>query len=105
MKLYADKCHLMKFGEKSKKVKIRIGEAVIEESDEETLLGIALDTKLSCKTHLHLYVRKASQELHELSRISIFMDSKRIKLMMILLYSYIFCIVTFQLLPSDVNVP
>ena len=40
MKLNLDKCHLMIFGEKSEKVKIYVGEAVIKESDDETLLGI-----------------------------------------------------------------
>ena len=51
MKLNVDKCHLMIFGEKSRKIKIHIGEAVIEEIDEGTLLGITLDTKLSFKSH------------------------------------------------------
>ena len=82
MQLNVDKCHLMIFGEKSKKMKIHFGEAVIEESDEETLLGITLDTKLSFKSHVQSLCRKASQKLHALSRISIFMDSKKIKLMM-----------------------
>ena len=67
----------MIFGEKSKKMKIHIGGAVIEESDEETLLGITLDTKLSFKSHVQSLCRNASQKLHALSRISIFMDSKR----------------------------
>ena len=82
MKLNVDKCHLMIFGEKSKKMKIHFGEAVIDESDEETLLGITLDTKLSFKSHVQSLCRKASQKLHALSRISIFMDSKKIKLVM-----------------------
>ena len=82
MKLNVDKCHLMIFGEKSKKMKIHFGEAVIEESDEETLLGTTLDTKLSFKSHVQSLCRKASQKLHALSRISIFMDSKKIKLVM-----------------------
>ena len=36
MKLTVDKCHLMIFVEKSKKMKIHIGEAVLEESDYTT---------------------------------------------------------------------
>ena len=63
-------------------MKIHFGEAVIEESDEETLLGITLDTKLSFTSHVQSLCRKASQKLHALSRISNFMDSKKIKLMM-----------------------
>ena len=38
------------FQKKINKKKIHIAEAVIEESDEETLLGITLDTKLSFKS-------------------------------------------------------
>ena len=33
-------------------MKIHIEEAVLEESDEETLLGITLDTKHSLKSHV-----------------------------------------------------
>ena len=61
---------------------IHIGEAVIEDSDEETVLGITLDTKLSFKSHAQSLCKKASQKLHALSRMSISMDSKKIKLMM-----------------------
>ena len=82
MKLNVDKCHRMIFGEKSDIVKLHIGEAVIEESDEETLLEITLDTELSFKTHVQSLCKKASQKLHGSSRISIFMGSKKIKLMM-----------------------
>ena len=53
-----DKCHLMIFGEKRRKVKIHIAEAVIEESDEETLLGITLDTKFSFKNHVQSLCKK-----------------------------------------------
>ena len=76
MKLNVDKCHLKTFCEKDVKMELRIREALIEESDEVTLLGITLDTRLSFKTH----VQKASQKLHALSRISIFMEPEKIKL-------------------------
>ena len=82
MKLNADKCHFMIFGEKKDKMKLHVGKAVIEESDEETLLGVILDTKLNFKTHLQTLCKKASQKLHALSRISIFMEPKKLKLMM-----------------------
>ena len=83
MKLTVDKCHLMIFGEKSEQVKTHIGEAVAEESDEGTLLGITLNTKLSFKIHVELLCIKAIQKLHALSsRISTFIDIKKIKLPM-----------------------
>ena len=71
----------MIFGEKSEKVKTHVGEAVIEDSGKETLLGITVDTKLSFRTHVQSLCRKTSQKLHDLSRISAIMDSKKIKLM------------------------
>ena len=71
----------MIFGEKNEKVKINFGETVIEESNEETLLGITPDAKFSFKTRVQSFWRTASQKLHALSRISIFMDSEKIKLM------------------------
>ena len=63
-------------------MKLHVGKAVIEESDEETLLGVILDTKLNFKIHLQTLCKKASQKLHALSRISIFMEPKKLKLMM-----------------------
>ena len=68
MKLNVDKCYLMIFGEKCDKVKLHIDEAVTEESDDETLLGIRLDKKLSFKTHVQSLCKKASQKLHALFR-------------------------------------
>ena len=82
MKLNADKCHPMIFGEKKDKMTLHVGKAVLEESDKETLLGVTLDTKLNFKTRVQTLCKKASQKLHALSRISIFMESKKIKLMM-----------------------
>ena len=70
------------FGEKKDKMKLHVGMAVLEDSNEETLLGVTLDTKLNFKTHVQTLCKKASQKLHALSRISIFMESKKIKLMM-----------------------
>ena len=77
MKLNVDKCYLIIFGEKNDKMKLRIGDAVIEESDKVTLLGMTLDTTLSFKTHVQSLCKKASQKLQALSRISIFMEPKR----------------------------
>ena len=59
-KLNVNKCHLMIFGEKNNKVRLHTGEAVIEESDKETLIGITLDRKLSFKTHVQSLFKKVS---------------------------------------------
>ena len=56
MKLNEDKCHLILFGASKDGVDIEGGEAQIEESDEEKLLGIAVDKKLSLKHVSKRYV-------------------------------------------------
>ena len=60
VKLNADKCHFMIFGEKKDKMKLHVGMALIEESDEETLLGATLDSKFNFKTHVQTLCKKAS---------------------------------------------
>ena len=50
----------MVVGEKNEKMKVRNGEAVVEESDEVTLLGTTSDTKLSFKTHVQSLSRTSS---------------------------------------------
>ncbi len=82
MKLNEDKCHFILFGT-NEKVNIHIGEAQIEESDEEKLLGIDLDKKLSFKKHVRTLCKKASQKLHALlTRISVYMEPDKLKLLM-----------------------
>ena len=50
MKLNEDKCHII-FGTTKEKVNMHVGEVQIEESDDEKLLGITFDKKLSFKKH------------------------------------------------------
>ena len=52
MKLNEDKCHLIIFGTREEKVSMHVGEVQIEESDDEKLLGITLDKKLTSKKHV-----------------------------------------------------
>ena len=85
MKLNEDKCHLIIFEASKEKVNIHVGELQIEESDDEKLLGkviITLDKKLSFKKHVQALCKKASQKLHALTRISIYMEPDKLKLLM-----------------------
>ena len=52
MKVNEDKYHLIIFGTCKEKVNMHVGEVQIEESDDEKLLGITLDKKLSFKKHV-----------------------------------------------------
>ena len=82
MKLNEDKCHLIIFGTREEKVSMHVGEVQIEESDDEKLLGITLDKKLTFKKHVQAICKKASQKLHALTRISIYMEPKKLKVLM-----------------------
>ena len=54
MKLNERKCHLLTFGTIQSNIKIKIGEAIVEESSKEKLLGVILDKKLNFESHTHL---------------------------------------------------
>ena len=82
MKLNDDKCHLLVFGDKTNDVSVTVGNSLIKESTEEKLLGVTIDKDLSFKNHLDSLCKKASQKLHALARISKFMDTDRVVLMM-----------------------
>ena len=86
MKLNEGKCHLLTFGTKQDDIKIKIGEAIVEESSEEKLLllkkalveesseesseekllGVIIDTNINFKSHVSNLCKRASQKLHAL---------------------------------------
>ena len=64
-----DKCHLINFGKGSNDTSMKIDKMIIKPSKEQKLLGISIDNKLSFKGHVQSICKKASQNLHALSRI------------------------------------
>ena len=77
MKMNEDKSHLFVFGSKGKEVSVNISGSLIQESDEEKLLGVTLDRRLNFKNHVSNLCRKASQKLLALARVSKYMESLR----------------------------
>ena len=75
MKMNEDKSHLLVFGSKGEDVSVNISGSLIQESDEEKLLGLALDRRLNFKNHVSNLCKKASQKLHALARVSKYMES------------------------------
>ena len=61
MKLNEGKYHLIIIGTRKEKVSMSVGQVQIEESDEEKLLGVTLDKKLSLKKHALTLCKNASQ--------------------------------------------
>ena len=56
-----------------------IGKTVTEFGRKEKLLRIILDDELNFKAHITTFCKKASKKLHALSRISIFMNSDKLR--------------------------
>ena len=100
MKLNAGKCHLLTFGTNQDDIKIKIGEAIVEESSEEKLLGVIMDKNLNFKSHVSNLCKRASQKLHALARVSPFMGSDKLCLLM-----NSFIKAQFSFFPFNLDVP
>ena len=82
MKLNADKCHLLIFGEKSTDVSVEIGLTSITESTEEKFLGLTLDKKFYFKNHINIFYKKAGQKLHAIQGISNYVNTEKLRTIM-----------------------
>ena len=80
MNMNEDKRHLLIFGNKDDEVTVNISGSLIKESDEEKLLGVTLDKKLSFKIHVNNLCKKASQKLNTLARVSRYMEKPQLEL-------------------------
>ena len=80
MKVNADECHLLLTTNSA--VSANIEEFVINNSNEEKILGIKTDIKLSFENHVSSLCKKASQKLHALTRIVNYMDLSKRKCLM-----------------------
>ena len=83
VKLNANKCHLLIRGRSShQKVKVNVGGSIMENSEEEELLGVVIDERLSFETHISKLCKKAGSKLSALARISGYMDANKLKILM-----------------------
>ena len=60
----------------------QIGEAIVELSSEEKLLGVIFDKKRKFKSHISSLCKRAIQKLHPLARVSTFMDPGKLCLLL-----------------------
>ena len=95
MKINGDKCHLINFGKGSNHTSLKIDKTIIKPSKQQKLLGISIDNNLSFKGHVQSICKKASQKLHALSRISNYMDDRKVKQTMHV-FIYAQCFLTFH---------
>ena len=83
MKLNTDKCHLMVLGRNSnQQVTVKVGNSVIENTEEEKLLGVVIDKQLNFETHITKLCQKAGNKLFALARVSKYLDSDKLRILM-----------------------
>ena len=83
MKLNTDKCHLLILARNSnQQITVNVGDSVIENTEEETLLGVVIDKRLNFETHISKLCKKAGNKLFALARISGYMDSNKLRILM-----------------------
>ena len=63
MKLNEDKCHLITFGTNhADAISIKIDSSNIHESNQEKLLGVIIDNKLTFEDHIRYLCKKVSNK-------------------------------------------
>ena len=82
IKVYEDKSHVVIFGSKDGEVYASISGSLIQESDEEKLLGVTLDRRLNITNHVFNLCKKAIRKLHALARVSKYMEKSKLQLTM-----------------------
>ena len=83
MKLNEDKCHFMIFGERTNQdVGINIGNYTVNNSQEEKLLGVLIDSNLNFERHVSNMCKKAGNKLFALSRKSTYLGTDKLRLLM-----------------------
>ena len=91
-KVNASNCHFFLSSYKPVTT-IKIKESAIESSNNEKLLGVTIESKLPFDDHITILCRKASQNLHALSRVAIYMSfgKKRILLKTFITSQFNYC--------------
>ena len=83
MKLNEDKCHFMIFGERTNQdVGMNIGNCTVNNSQEEKLLGVLIDSNLNLEQHLSNICKKVGNRLFALSRMSTYIGTDKLRLLM-----------------------
>ena len=81
LQLNADKCHPL-ISKRNKDIFINIEAEVIECSSSVKLLGVIIENNLKFNERVSNLCKKASQKLHALARISIYMCQGKLRILM-----------------------
>ena len=86
MKSNSDKCHLIVAENDNRTYSsssfIYVGNEFLESEDCVKLLGVKIDNKLTLNGHVSSLLKKGNQKLHALMRISKYLNSDKLKLLM-----------------------
>ena len=80
MKSNNDKCHLLITS--NSEISVRVGNHDIKNSSSEILLGVTIDNKLKFNEHVTKLCKKASAKLHALARVSNYMTTGKLRILM-----------------------
>ena len=80
MKANPEKCHLLINA--GRPATVKIGKHTISNSYCKKLLGFQIDSQLNFNNHLETIIKKASQKVHVLARITHYMHISKRKLLM-----------------------
>ena len=70
MVLNAGKCHFMCLGKNTENETFIFKDTIMSNSEEEKILGVTIDNRLTFSSHIRELCKKASQKISALSRIS-----------------------------------
>ena len=99
----ATKCHVLLSTDKQ--VHVKIGTAQIENTQNEKLLGINIDSKLSFGKHIQQICSRATAKLKTLARIALFMNVTKRKILMNVFFNaqFSYCTLTWMFHSRKVN--
>ena len=80
MVLNAGKCHFMCPGNKAENETFLFPNILMENSEEQKVLGVIIDNKLNFKSHISELCKKTSQKIAALSRLSSYLSNSEKKL-------------------------
>ena len=80
MCLNSGKCHYMSFGSTEKNDEFNYKQMSFKSKEEEIILGLKIDRKLSFDSHIKMICKKGSQKLGALNRISTYLETEKKKL-------------------------
>ena len=81
LKANPDKFHLI-LNDSDENLSINVGQYVVQNSQNEKLLGVTIDNKLTFNDHVEGLCKKASKKLHALNRVSRYMSTEKKRIIM-----------------------